>query len=528
MRVRLSLATTFVALFFPLSGRPCAAETLRVTEDFERDMGRWFTTDLDPAQAVWRLETAGEGNEARRYLRVTGASAYKPPFRSPHSIALLNDVFVGDFELTAGVQNTNPRAGAHRDLCLFWGYQDPAHFYYVHLGAQADPHSCQIFVVDGAPRTKITVNESKGTKWTDGWHRVKVVRRVDERLMEVYFDDMTTPCMTAQDKRFVWGQVGVGTFDDSGNFDDVCLTGVKASPPKRAPVRLAIRPSERGAVVEADGKLFAEYWTKSGHQPAIWPLYSPSGKPLTRSWPMGPLEQHEKDDHPHHHSLWFTHGDVNEFDFWAEPAADRPNTQIEHREFLRMEGGETTGTLATRNEWMADGKRILSDQRSWTFGADAQRRWIDFSVQLTASDGAVTFGDTKEGSFAVRVAGSMSVDEKMGGKIVNSRGLRDADAWGLAAEWVDYAGPVDDATVGIALFSHPQNFRPQCRWHVRTYGLFAANPFGARDFPPGEPQQGAYRLEAGKTLTLRYRALLHDGTLSKAALSEAFDDYAAE
>jgi hypothetical protein len=191
-------------------------------QGFDRWQTRWQTTDPDPAESVWQLEKLDDGNQV---LRVTGTSKYQPPFRSPHSIALVKDVVVGDFELSARVQNTNVNAGPHRDLCFFWGYQDPGHFYYVHFGAKADPHACQIFVVDGAARKMITVDEANGTPWTDGWHQVKVVRRTDHGTMEVYFDDMTKPLMTARDKRFQWGQVGIGTFDDHGNFDDIVLRG---------------------------------------------------------------------------------------------------------------------------------------------------------------------------------------------------------------------------------------------------------------------------------------------------------------
>ena len=43
--------------------------------------------------------------------------------------------------------------------------------------------------------------------------------------MKVYFDDMNKPMMTAQDTTFGAGQIGIGTFDDSGNFDDFVLRG---------------------------------------------------------------------------------------------------------------------------------------------------------------------------------------------------------------------------------------------------------------------------------------------------------------
>jgi hypothetical protein len=106
-------------------------------------------------------------------------------------------------------------------------YQDPTHFYYAHLGAKADPHACQIFIVNDAPRTMITVDQAKGTPWTEGWHNVKVERTVSDGSVKVYFDDMKKAYMTARDKTFTWGQIGIGTFDDHGNFDDVVLRGKK-------------------------------------------------------------------------------------------------------------------------------------------------------------------------------------------------------------------------------------------------------------------------------------------------------------
>lgn len=219
-----------LAMLLSAAGIGCPCDTasearlpVLLHEDFECGMGRWQTTDPDPSDTVWKISSVGE--RCNHVLRVTGPSKYQPPHRSPLSIAWLKDIDVGDFELSARVQNTNVDAGAHRDLCLFWGYQDPAHFYYVHFGAKADPHACQIFIVNDASRKMITVDQAEGTPWTDGWHDVKVVRRVGDGTIEVYFDDMTRPLMTARDTTFTRGQVGLGTFDDHGNFDDVVLRG---------------------------------------------------------------------------------------------------------------------------------------------------------------------------------------------------------------------------------------------------------------------------------------------------------------
>ncbi|MGD9637028.1 MAG: hypothetical protein AB7G28_17295 [Pirellulales bacterium] len=198
-----------------------------VNEDFERGAGRWQTTDPDPADSVWEVVEAAteQGQTGNHAFRVKGISKYEPPFRSPHSIAWLKDAKLGDFEITARVQNTNPSGGDHRDLCIFWGRQSPSEFYYVHLGAKADPHACQIFIVNNDKRTMITRDQAKGTPWTDGWHKIKVTRDASDGTMKVYFDDMSKPQMTAKDTTFGAGEIGIGTFDDSGNFDDIVVRG---------------------------------------------------------------------------------------------------------------------------------------------------------------------------------------------------------------------------------------------------------------------------------------------------------------
>ncbi len=189
-------------------------------DGFEKGADHWKPTDAK----AWKVVETDRG---KVYSQFQG-SKYKPPQRSPLNISLLKDATVGDFVLTVKAQSTCRDYG-HRDMCLFFGYQDPAHFYYVHLGKKADPHANQIFIVNKADRTMITKKKSPGTPWDDKWHRVKIVRRVKDGAIEVYFDNMKTPVMTAVDKTFVWGQVGLGSFDDTGNWDNFRLHGRKAA-----------------------------------------------------------------------------------------------------------------------------------------------------------------------------------------------------------------------------------------------------------------------------------------------------------
>ena len=288
--------------------------------------------------------------------------------------------------------------------------------------------------------------------------------------------------------------------------------------------------STAGVVVNIDGELFAEYRTASGPQPAIWPIIGPTAVPMTRSYPLGPLLDGEKKDHAHHRSLWFAHGIVNGHDFWTVSKTIEIGgltNGIVHREFDKVESDGQQAVIVTRNDWNMDGSKICEDQRTIVFGADDRMRWIDYTIQIRASEGDLTFGDTKEGTFAVRVAGPMKVKAGLGGRIVNSQGQQDAAAWGQPAEWVDYCGPIEGETVGVSILSHPANFRHPCRWHVRTYGLFAANPFGAHHFPDSDVQQGAVTIPGGDSLTLRYRVLFHRGDAREANIEKVYRDYVA-
>jgi hypothetical protein len=192
-------------------------------DDFEQGAEHWQPTDAK----AWKV---GE-ESGNRFYSLFQQSKYQPPHRSPLNFSLIRDVVVGDFALEARVRSTVKDYG-HRDMCLVFGYQDPGHFYYVHLGKKTDDHANQIFIVNGSPRTKISTKTSDGTDWNDDWHQVKVVRRVADGTIEVFYDDLETPVMTARDKTFVWGQVGVGSFDDTGDWDDVKLYGVRILKPQ--------------------------------------------------------------------------------------------------------------------------------------------------------------------------------------------------------------------------------------------------------------------------------------------------------
>ncbi|MBN2581098.1 MAG: PmoA family protein [Pirellulales bacterium] len=278
----------------------------------------------------------------------------------------------------------------------------------------------------------------------------------------------------------------------------------------------------RKAVVKIDGRLFTEYLIQSGGKPILWPILGPTDKPMTRAYPMKRIPEEKHSDHPHQRSMWFSHGDVNGIDFWAPR---KSGALIRHREFVKTESGPV-GLLVTRNDWIGpDGRKQCEDQRTLQFGNDVNCRWIDFAITLKSPGRPVTFGDTKEGTFGIRVAEPMAVDSRKGGRFVNSAGQTNEAAWGKPAPWVDYQGPVDGEILGIAVLNHPSSFRFPTPWHVRTYGLFAANPFGKKEFTGDKTKDGTYTLAPGKSVSFRYRVIFHRGDERQGRIAERFEKY---
>jgi len=197
----------------------------------DEEMPLVFQTDFEDGKVdawqaaddnAWRIEDGRGG----KVLALSGKSDYKPQVRSPLNINVVRDISVGSFVLELKMLSTT-KDYAHRDLCLFFGHQDPSHFYYVHIANKSDAHSNSIFIVDGKPRVSIAKTRTEGTKWDDNWHTIRLVRDVDKGTIEVFFDDMAEPIMTAIDKRFASGRIGVGSFDDTGRFDDIRLWGIR-------------------------------------------------------------------------------------------------------------------------------------------------------------------------------------------------------------------------------------------------------------------------------------------------------------
>lgn len=281
------------------------------------------------------------------------------------------------------------------------------------------------------------------------------------------------------------------------------------------------QPTDGGVRILIDGQVFTEYVGKGAQRPYLYPLTGPSGANLARPYPM---EKGGAEDHPHHRSFWFAHGSVNGIDFWAD--GDKHGRQ-EHRGVTGVEAAGSRAAFLASTEWVsASGETVLTDERKIVVeaGEDGARR-VDFAITLKASHGEVVFGDTKEGTFALRVCPSLSHEgEGAQGRMVSSEGKKNGAVWGKPAKWVSYFGPDPKGeAVTVSILDHPANLRHPTWWHARTYGLFAANPFGKHDFEKLEDKTaGNHKLNAGESLTLRYRVVIRPGEPDEALLGKEF------
>ena len=91
---------------------------------------------------------------------------------------------------------------------------------------------------------------------------------------------------------------------------------------------------------------------------------------------------------------------------------------------------------------------------------------------------------------------------------------------------MDYHAEYDGDTLGIAILNHPTSFRFPTYWHVRSYGLFAANVFGLHNFKNSDEEDGSHELQPGESISFYYRVLFHLGDEQEGRVPEAFVEYA--
>jgi Family of unknown function (DUF6807) len=288
------------------------------------------------------------------------------------------------------------------------------------------------------------------------------------------------------------------------------------------------------------GHPFTTYYFDSEIAKAYFqPLRSAQGTIVTRGYPIGDVvpEEHVHDSsvEPHQRPLYFAHGDIDGLSFWSEEVFLKRFYNSEEQPFGRMvftqldeaRGGADSGAIKAEFNLVSPSGRVLATEtQSFTFSGDENTRTIDCEFVVHADHGPVVFGDTKEGTFAIRVAPELNSPPAH--MVSSTGGEGEKGIWGKRADWVNYDGTVSGENLGIAIFDSPKSFRHPTYWHARGYGLFAANPFGLREFTRDPKQDGSWTVPEGKSLMFRYRVVIHHGNYKQAGIAGAYQQYAAQ
>lgn len=320
-------------------------------------------------------------------------------------------------------------------------------------------------------------------------------------------------------------------------------------------IDLKVDEAAKKVDVNIDGKLFTSYiYPENIMKPVLWPVMSPAGNMLTRSFPLINKEG-DRTDHPHHVGIWLNYGNINGLDFWNNSEAiplekrDQYGT-IFHKSILKAQSGKDQAVLETESEWKApDNTVILIDETTFTFTAKEKIRIIDRTTTLHALIDEVKFTDNKEGMFGIRVARELELPSNKPTKLLDSHGvvtevaqmdntnvkgnyrgsngIEGAQVWGTRGRWMKLSSEINGEPVSLVIIDHPENVGYPTYWHARDYGLFAANPLGQKIFTNGEKELN-FSMKKGDSVTLKYRLVVAGEDLNDQQINELADEYAGK
>ncbi|HYV39469.1 MAG TPA: PmoA family protein [Gemmataceae bacterium] len=275
-------------------------------------------------------------------------------------------------------------------------------------------------------------------------------------------------------------------------------------------------------------------------KPYFWPVKAPNGSETTRAWPIGKEVPGEKKDHKHHLSVWFCHGDVipegynlktklkgiKGVDFWTEP---KGHGRIVVTKVEAPKNGPQWSSIKTHNEWRTtEGDNIMDEDRTITFRNFGKAYLIVLDIDLIASMYPITFGDTKEGTMAIRIHPNIQAEKPGIGKMQNAEGkIGEKAIWGYKSAWCDYSGKMEAGVVGVAILDDPANPFP-AMWHARDYGMMTANPFGrdkSAKFPGVKGNSTPAKLAKGEHLHLRYGVVVHNGDAVTGNVEQVYREF---
>jgi len=305
-------------------------------------------------------------------------------------------------------------------------------------------------------------------------------------------------------KKYLWGILGML----------LAVTFGRASGPAKYEWK---HDPGRALALLADGKtVWICHFAAADNWPYFHPLSVPGGPVLTGLAPA---------DHPWHRALWFSWKYVNGVNYWEFKDTKNPASEPAGRTELTGKEVIKAGT---------EGAVILMDLAYRYAGQDVMKEKRVIRVGLPREDGSYII-DWQGVFFALDRDVELNKDTGYAGlffrgapglaqpQYLNSEGGRAADVHQKPAKWIDLTGIADPAfgPAGVTIFDHPDNFRfPTSWWRDRSRDDDAISYIGSAPL-----YTGLYVIPAGRSLTLRYRVLVHKGAPDTKALNREFEAF---
>lgn len=170
----------------------------------------------------WSVQSAGDWDTAGGVLRLVKQGEPTTP-RRPTKFAIAD---TKPFKkVTVDVEMK--RGG--RSLIIIYGWQDPNHWNYAHISSdeaqKVNVHN-GVFHVFGGERVRISSLEGPSSLPTEDWTPVKLVFDGETGKCYAEVNGKRNPSLEAVDLSLRWGQIGFGSFNETGDFRKLKITGV--------------------------------------------------------------------------------------------------------------------------------------------------------------------------------------------------------------------------------------------------------------------------------------------------------------
>jgi len=209
--------------FVPLA----AVLTLVVTVTAQKPFSSKPDLGAPDALSQFTLDGSGTWEVKDKMLVLTKAGTPGGPIRRPAALAVLKSEPLTKATVEVEMRSTAPEEVKNRDLEIIFGYESPSRFYYVHLAGITDPNHNGIFLVDNKDRRRIDDGTTPPQLKDREWHRVRLERDGASGRIDIFVDGSKPSVLRATDTTIASGRVGLGSFDDTGEFRSLAVTGTQ-------------------------------------------------------------------------------------------------------------------------------------------------------------------------------------------------------------------------------------------------------------------------------------------------------------